>query len=208
MFTSASNTGRATETRTSACAARWKTTSGVRRSISSDDAGLADVEVVERELVRPVGPRLGQVGERPGRQVVDDVDRVALGQQPIDEVLPMKPAPPVTNAFMESSWAGVRSANVVARCDRHILAENREVLDRRTGADHGAGADDRVAAPGRPSPMCAPRHDDAIPDTWAPASTAAFGPITDRTTVADSAITAQRSTATASAVPSPRCDRR
>ena len=50
-----------------------------------DDAGDADVELVEGELVAGVGPGLGQVGQRAGREVVDHVDGVALGQQPVDE---------------------------------------------------------------------------------------------------------------------------
>ena len=39
MFTSASNVGRATDTRTSACAARWKITSGLRCAIRSATPG-------------------------------------------------------------------------------------------------------------------------------------------------------------------------
>ena len=54
--------------------------------MSSTSSGVADVELVEREVVVARSPRVGQVGQRAGRQVVDDVDRVALGQQPVDEV--------------------------------------------------------------------------------------------------------------------------
>ena len=39
MFTSASKAGRATDTRTSAWAARWKTSSGRRRAMRSITAG-------------------------------------------------------------------------------------------------------------------------------------------------------------------------
>jgi hypothetical protein len=39
------------------------------------------------------GPGIGQVGERPGGQVVDDVDRLALDDEPVDEVGADEPGP-------------------------------------------------------------------------------------------------------------------
>ena len=87
MLTSASNTGRSTETRTSAWAARWKITSGRRWPTRSTKSLGADVEVVEAQRAAR-GAGVGEVGERPGRQVVDDVDLVALGEEAVDEVRP------------------------------------------------------------------------------------------------------------------------
>ena len=40
---------------------------------------------MERELVAAARARVGEVGERAGREVVDDVDVAALGEQPVDE---------------------------------------------------------------------------------------------------------------------------
>src|SRR4051794_25769915 len=50
-----------------------------------DGAGLAQVELVERQLIGAVSARGRQVRQRSGRQVVDDVDGVTLGPQPVDE---------------------------------------------------------------------------------------------------------------------------
>jgi hypothetical protein len=83
----ASSTGSATDTRTSIWAARWKTTSGWRRSISSATAAS---RMSRRWNWKSWS---GFAGRRPGwpataGEVVDDVDRVALGQQPVDQGRP------------------------------------------------------------------------------------------------------------------------
>ena len=44
-----------------------------------------DVEPVEREVVARPRPGVGEIAERAGRQVVDDVDLPALGEQPVGE---------------------------------------------------------------------------------------------------------------------------
>ena len=88
MLTSASSIGSATDTRTSTCAARWKIDLGLLPLGECHQLGPADVEVVDRERVPARAPRIGQVREASGREVVDDVDLVTLGQQPVDEVRP------------------------------------------------------------------------------------------------------------------------
>ena len=85
MLTSASNCGRATDTRTSACAARWKTTSGRRDSTRSDTAALRTSIRWNEKRRSPTRARIGEVGETPAREIVDDVDRPAVGQQPIGQ---------------------------------------------------------------------------------------------------------------------------
>ena len=100
-FTVASNTGRATETRTSACAARWKTISGLRCAMRSITAGERDVDAMEREAaiwLRAARP--AQVGQAAGREVVDDIDVAVLGEEPVDERRADEAgAAPVTIAF-------------------------------------------------------------------------------------------------------------
>ena len=54
----------------------------------------SDVELVEAQLVAGLGPRRLQVGQRAGGEVVDDVDPVAFGQQPVDEVRADEPGSP------------------------------------------------------------------------------------------------------------------
>ena len=45
----------------------------------------ADVEAVEAELAVALRARLGEVGERARRQVVDGVDVAPFGEEPVDE---------------------------------------------------------------------------------------------------------------------------
>jgi len=49
------------------------------------DRRFTDVDLVEAERVRAIRPRVGQVGQRAAGEVVDDVDRMSLGQQAVDE---------------------------------------------------------------------------------------------------------------------------
>ncbi len=53
--------------------------------MSSTTAGDDDVEPVEREPAVGQRARVGEVRERAGREVVDDVDAPVFGQQPVDE---------------------------------------------------------------------------------------------------------------------------
>src|SRR5205823_7014109 len=54
-------------------------------------ARLAKIELVERQLVGTIGAGGGQVGERSGREIVDHVHRMTLGEQSIDECAPDEP---------------------------------------------------------------------------------------------------------------------
>ena len=87
-LTVASNTGRATETRTSICAARWKITSGLRCVDQVDDRGRREIETVEREPTVGQRARGRQVRERARREIVDDVDAPVLGEETVDERRP------------------------------------------------------------------------------------------------------------------------
>src|SRR5438270_635179 len=51
-----------------------------------DHCRVPDVDALEGDLVSELGPGHRQVGEVPRRQIVDHVDAVPLGQQPVDEV--------------------------------------------------------------------------------------------------------------------------
>ena len=79
-FTSASWPGSSTETRTSACAARWNTASGRKSATSVAQAGRrADVELVE----------LGRGGHPlalAGREIVDHRHAVAAREQRVGDV--------------------------------------------------------------------------------------------------------------------------
>ena len=77
-FTSASKVGRSTDVPTSACAARWRTTSG-RISSKSRVERLADVVLVQRR-------RRVQVLAAAGREVVDDVHLVPARDERVDDV--------------------------------------------------------------------------------------------------------------------------
>ena len=70
--------------------ARWKTTSGARMAASDGELGGEHVERVDLQRAAG-GAGVGEVGQRAGGQVVDDVDGVILGEQPIDEVRAEEP---------------------------------------------------------------------------------------------------------------------
>ena len=128
----------------------------------------ADVELVEGELVGRPARAVGQVGQRPGRQVVDHVDGMALGQQPVDEVRAdeagsaghhrLHAAPHVIGAA-----AGARTSSAPSAGTRASAADLRDlvVAHHRQGRDSQPSAttprrvrgSNRVtAAPARPGP--------------------------------------------------------
>src|SRR5229473_3018449 len=51
-----------------------------------DELGGTDVEAMDRELVLAVGARRREIGGASAREVVDHIDRVAAGEQPVDEM--------------------------------------------------------------------------------------------------------------------------
>src|SRR5205085_3841315 len=96
-----------------------------------------DVETVEREPAAPIGTRAGEVREVPGRQVVDHVDLVTLGEQPVDERRPDEPCPsgderphrslPISGSVRAGR---VRAASDTSWADRRALTLPR--FSRRT----------------------------------------------------------------------------
>ena len=148
MFTVASNTGRATDTRTSICAARWKMTSG-RRCV---DRGRRPRATRRRgggtRSAGRAGPRASaRLRERAAREVVDDVDLPALGEQAVDERRADEPG-----AAGHQRLHGSRRRTLLA------LGGNPPARDPCPGRDGHAGADDRVvaAAPPRASATASP----------------------------------------------------
>ena len=83
-FVRASAAGSATDFRTSIWAARWKIDVGARLTDRlGDRVGVADVDLHEPRAVLGC---LVEVRALAGREVVEDGDRVAAGEQPVDEV--------------------------------------------------------------------------------------------------------------------------
>ena len=138
-MTSASKAGRATETRTSAWAARWKTTSGWRRPISSTTAGSRMSTWWTLSSLLAVGPGLGQVGERAAREVVDDVDAVALGEQAVDQGRPDEPRPAGDQCPHQPS-SGIRTpVSWAPSGTTHVVADDGAAVEHRAGARPGPG---------------------------------------------------------------------
>src|SRR3546814_8741956 len=133
----------------------------------SDDRGLTDVELVEREVVRAVGAGLGQVGQVAAREVVDHVDAVALGEEPVDE-----------RRADEAGAAGDEGL--------HDWASGRRTPERWAPSSTVTSSPRTV-----PASMCAPRPIVARGPrtesaTMAPARTVAPGRRTDRDPIAPS----------------------
>ena len=111
-FTSASKTGSATDTRTSAWAARWKTTSGRRRTIRSTTS-------VERTSIWCTVRLWPAEARASARLASDPVDRSSTtstvcpsARSRSTRVEPMNPAPPVTSMPHDQLPAGTRSPSM------------------------------------------------------------------------------------------------
>src|SRR5579884_1009257 len=140
-FTSASRTGSATDTRTSAWAARWKTTSGCRRPISSTSpvdrtsSWWKDIAFAPEE----------RASARLARLPVDRSSTTSTvwpsARRRSTRVEPMKPAPPVTRvctglpgvAGVLEHGAGLDGHPAPDHGGRHDL---RSLPDARVVADH------------------------------------------------------------------------
>ena len=107
-----------------------------RRQVVAGGVERVDVQLAG---VQPagLGAGVGQVAERPGRQVVDDVDRLALGDQRSTRCEPMNPAPPMTStaAGARRGWSGTAS---VAWLGDPGVVDVLTVGNHGVGADHGA----------------------------------------------------------------------
>src|SRR4029450_6848313 len=157
--------------------------------------------LVEVELVRPVGPGLGQVGQRSARQVVEHVDLVPLGQQPIDQGRSDEPRPSRHQSLH----------NDLVSCPRpdgaRQLSTGTRTPSRRAPASTVSPSPITVppttsapAATTAPSPRTESSSRAAAPtrapgrstdrSTLAPASPTVPGPSTDRTTDAPGATVA------------------
>src|SRR4029450_2338438 len=130
--------------------------------------------LVEVELVRPVGPGLGQVGQRSARQVVEHVDLVPLGQQPIDQGRSDEPRPS-RHQSLPNHLVSVPPAPAPPPPSPPAATT---APSPRTESSSRAAAPTR--APGRSTDR----------STLAPASTTVPGPSTERTTDAPGATVA------------------
>ncbi len=163
-------------------------TSGRRRSDELDELRAARGELVEAEAAAAPA-RLAEVGQRAGRQVVDDVDGVALGQQAVDqrradEAGPAGDERPHRRVLTQArAPSRVRAGLDDAEADDRTLGHERPLADHGVGADdgaldHGAGAErapgeqHRVAHDRAPRSTTRPRRAPSR-STVAPASTRA-----------------------------------
>ena len=156
-LTSASKTGSATDTRTSTWAARWKTTSGRHRLMSSARSGERTSIWWKVRCPVPLRRASARLAERAGGQVVDHVDRVPFGQQPVDEGGPDEAGPPGDEG-LHGAVAGQPARRRQAGAGRttSAVADDREVRHHRPGPDPRAPARRWRNAPRRPASMVTP----------------------------------------------------
>ena len=109
------------------------------------DVGAPGIEVMDLQSSAS-GAGLGEVGEAPGGEVVDDVDLLAFGEQAIDQMgadesrLPRSPALRIGRIPSASSDQSVTQN---PRGGHGIVDETSTVVDATIRADHAA--DDRRA---------------------------------------------------------------
>src|SRR6476620_1890735 len=139
-LTPTSKTGSDTERRTPIWAARWKTTSGCRVWKTS---AIAAASVMSASTS---SAPLASAWSRFSRRPVDRSSTTTTGSPRSTSAStrwePMKPAPPVTRAFME--WGSVLTGGDGPELSRLQQCDQRPVLDRGQGAllqlDPGTGS--------------------------------------------------------------------
>ena len=77
-----------------------------------DHLGRTHVHLVDGQLVAGAGPGVGQVGQGAGRQVVDHVDGMSLGQQPVDQGRTDEPGPAGDQRAHRQTPAATRSPSM------------------------------------------------------------------------------------------------
>src|SRR4051794_12099755 len=150
MFTSASKAGRFTDTRTSACAARWNTTSGFRCTMRSVIAGERTSSRWKENFLLPCARASERFASDPAERSSTTSTLHPSASRRSVSVEPMKPAPPVTSAFTRPDLRS--SPGVQGHFDRtNLVGDLGVVTDRATPEHHrpqhhGAFADGRVSA--------------------------------------------------------------
>ncbi len=94
----ASFAGSATDLRTSIWAARWKMTSGFARPTTSDTASASRMSI--SSSVAPFASALSRFSRLPVERLSTMVTSSPRSSSASTRFDPMKPAPPVTSAFM------------------------------------------------------------------------------------------------------------
>ena len=144
---SASWTGSTTETGTFTWAARWNTTSGLKRVGDVGEFGRADAGDVHRHLAALPGSR--QVLERTGAEVVDDEDLPVAIDEEIDQVAADESGP----ARDECSPDHAGGLNVTEPVGQHrIRSHPHPAVDLTPGPDPCTRSDERMPR------SRAPRH--------------------------------------------------
>ena len=86
-----------------------------------------------------VGSGLGQVGQRAARQVVDHVDAVALGQQPVDERRADEPGAAGDQCLHPALLGDPDPGQLSAGRHHDVIAHDGARFEHRAGAHDGPG---------------------------------------------------------------------
>src|SRR5580704_1016468 len=143
MLTVASKAGRATETRTSACAARWNTSSGRRRAMSSTTAGA----LMSRWWMVRARPALARASARFEREPVEKSSTTSTSwpstRRRSTRFEPMNPAPPVTSVRIPAPLSrDPLAVDQCARGDHGVSAQHRDRPHITALSDDGPRAHD------------------------------------------------------------------
>ena len=125
-------TWQSTETDPDVTVARWYSTSGRRIANKLPVSRDRRVEMVDLELAADRTCR-GEVGEAPRRQVVDDVDRLTVGEQPIDQVRTDEPGSSDDDDAHRLHHGRAQAATASAGM-RRVLTRRREGGRRRASS--------------------------------------------------------------------------
>ena len=139
-----------------------------------DDGRVADVDLVDLEVVAAVGPGLGQVGDRAAGEVVDHVDAVALGEQAVDERRADEPCSARHQRSHQLLLRDPHAAHLVRRRSTTTSSPSTAPSSTTAPSPTWARAPMMASCTRAPAPITAPAST-TEPDTMAPSPTWAPG---------------------------------